>query len=113
MALPVLGTGKFRAWTAAGLPLAGGLLNAYVAGTSTRQNTYPSAVDAAAGTNPNANPVVLNASGEADVWVNQALAYKFILTDALSVVLETIDNYAPGAAYPSPFPSQWVPVLTA
>ena len=81
---PVL---KQRFLDANGLPLAGGLLNTYAAGTSTPQATYSNQ----AGT-PNANPVVLDSQGYADLWLDPTLSYKFVLTDSLSNVLITEDN---------------------
>ena len=60
-----------------GLPLPGGKLFSYVAGTSTPQATY---TDSTQGT-PNTNPVILNANGQAAVWLDPTLTYKFKLTD--------------------------------
>src|SRR6185312_15497483 len=48
----------------------------YQAGTTTKQNTY---TDSAGGT-PNTNPVVMNARGEANVWLDPTLSYKFVLS---------------------------------
>lgn len=60
-----------------GIPLQGGLLYSYAAGTSTPQVTY---TDSTQGT-ANTNPVVLNARGEASVWLDPTLTYKLLLTD--------------------------------
>lgn len=79
---------KFRAFDADGDPLNGGKLYSYIAGSSTPQATY---TDKAAGT-ANTNPVVLDANGEANVWLSDALNYKLVLTDADDVVLWTVDN---------------------
>ncbi len=68
---------KFQAFDSNGDPLVGGLLYTYAAGSTTPLTTYTSST---AGT-PNANPVVLNSRGEADVWL-QSLPYKFVLTAA-------------------------------
>lgn len=68
----------FTAFSPNGSPLAGGLLNTYIAGTTTRQATF---TDNSL-TVQNTNPVVLNASGQAVVCLNPLLAYKFVLTDA-------------------------------
>jgi len=70
-----------------GLPLAGGNLYSYAAGTAAPQVTYSDST----GT-PNTNPVVLDASGYADVWLNPALYYKFVLKDSLGNTLWTEDN---------------------
>jgi hypothetical protein len=70
-----------------GNPLAGGKLYSYAAGTSTPQATYSDQ----AGT-PNTNPVILNANGEANVWVDPSLNYKFMLADSSDVTQWTVDN---------------------
>lgn len=75
-------TGSFS-----GLPLAGGKLFSYAAGTTTPLATY---TDETAGT-PNTNPIILNAQGAGNVWLG-SLAYKFVLQDASSVVQWTVDN---------------------
>lgn len=67
-----------RFFDTSGNPLAGGKLYAYQSGTTTPQNTY---TDSSGGT-PNANPVILDANGEANVWLDPSLSYKFILKDS-------------------------------
>jgi hypothetical protein len=78
----------FRSWDNNGNPLVGGLLNTYAAGTTTPQATYTDSTLAT----PNTNPVILNFRGEAPVWMNPGLFYKFILTDALGNLLWSQDN---------------------
>ena len=70
-----------------GDPLAGGKLYCYAAGTSTPLATY---TDFGGGT-PNAHPVVLNARGEAAVWLG-TLPYYMELYSALNVLVWTADN---------------------
>lgn len=83
---------RFRAFDAAGNPLSGGKLNTYVGGTvATPQATYPTYADALAGTNANANPVILDANGEATAFGTNAF-YKFVLADSTNVTQWTIDN---------------------
>lgn len=91
MAGSVLGLPIFRAFTANGAPLVGGKLFSYAAGTSTPQATY---TDASLSV-PNANPVILDANGQAPVWLS-ALGYKLILQDSLGVVQWTLDNIVEG-----------------
>src|SRR5687768_4539553 len=79
---------KFCRYDSNGDPLAGGKLYTYQAGTTTNQATY---TDQDAGT-PNANPVILDASGCANVWLDPALSYKFVLKDSNDVTLWTVDN---------------------
>lgn len=70
--------------------LAGGKLYSYDAGTTTPRPTYPTMSDALASTNPNTNPVILDARGEANVVVKGAT--KLILMDADDTVIWTTDN---------------------
>lgn len=65
-------------------------LNLYVPGTSTRLNSYPTAADAAALTNANANPLVIASDGRLPaIWLNADA--KGVLTDENDVVKETVD----------------------
>ncbi len=57
-----------------GVPLAGGFVYSYAAGTTTPLATYQDALGAAA----NTNPVVLDAAGSASIWLSAA-AYKIVL----------------------------------
>jgi hypothetical protein len=70
----------------ASVPLVGGKLYSYIAGTSTPKDTYTSSTLGAV----NANPVILDTIGQADVWLNGS--YKFVLTDANDVLMWTVDN---------------------
>jgi hypothetical protein len=79
-----------------GEPLAGGIVCTYEAGTSTPQATYTDST----GSTPNANPVVLDSSGRANIWW-QAPAYKVVLaaggTCASPSGLQwTVDNFSVG-----------------
>lgn len=79
---------KFQAFDTNGNPLSGGKLYTYSAGTTTPQVTY---TDQGGGT-PNANPVVLDTRGEADVWLDPALVYKLVLADSADVTIWTVDQ---------------------
>ena len=70
-----------------GAPLAGGQVFTYLAGTSTPQTTYSNST----GTT-NTNPVVLDANGYADIWLDPTLAYKIVLMDANSNLLWSVDQ---------------------
>lgn len=59
-----------------GIPLAGGKLFTYAAGTTTKRATY---TDSTGGT-PNTNPIILDANGQCDVWLTDGQAYKFVLS---------------------------------
>lgn len=85
-----LGPGRVRYFKANGDLLPGGLLSVFEPGTTTNRDSYPTQADALAGTNANANPVVLDAEGYADVVLKGNS--KLVLKDADSVTLWTLDN---------------------
>jgi hypothetical protein len=70
-----------------GLPLVGGKLYTYAAGTTTPIATYTDNT----GTNQNTNPVILDSNGQASVWLTDTTTYKYVLTDANDVLLFTVD----------------------
>ena len=77
-----------------GVPLSGGLLYTYAAGTTTPQTTYTSV----SGVTANTNPVVLDSAGRVvgEIWLDQGQAYKFVLKTSAGVTIGTYDN-VPGA----------------
>lgn len=83
---------KLQFSDALGRPLSGGKLYTYASGTLTPQSTY---TDQAL-TQANANPVILDASGRATVFLSP-VAYKFILQNALGVVQWTADGVTEAA----------------
>lgn len=82
---PVL---RQRYFDANGNPLAGGKLYTYAAGTTTPQATYTDS----SGVTPNANPIILDANGEATMWLDPSLSYKFTLRNSSEAEQWTIDN---------------------
>ena len=76
-----------------GVPLAGGLIYTYQAGSSTPLVTYTDN----GGTVANANPIVLDASGRTpqEIWLLTGYSYKFVLQNADSVLIQTLDNIYP------------------
>ena len=96
---------KFREDDVNGLPLAGGKLYSYAAGTSTPQPTYTTQ----ALTTPNANPTILDASGRASIYVSDGVGYKFVLTDALGSLMWTEDNVQVPLVSPAPAPAGQMP----
>lgn len=76
-----------------GLPLPGGKLYTYIAGTSSPQATYTDYT----GSVPNTNPVILNANGQASVWLTIGQTYKLALTDALGNQVWSQDQILGGA----------------
>jgi microcystin-dependent protein len=82
---PVL---RQRYFDSNGDPLAGGKLYTYQSGTTTPQATYTDS----GGLTANANPLILDSSGYATMWLNPALSYKFVLKDSNDVTQWTTDN---------------------
>ena len=78
---------KLQFFGSDGSPLAGGKLYSYEAGTSTPLATYTDST----GTTENANPVILDARGEAGVWLSDA-AYKLVLKTSTDSTIWTVDN---------------------
>jgi hypothetical protein len=78
-----------------GLPLAGGKLYTYAAGTTTPLAAYTSI----SGATPHANPIVLDSAGRvpSEVWLTSTANYKFTLKTAADVEIWTKDN-VPGIA---------------
>jgi hypothetical protein len=75
---------------ATGLPLNGGLIYTYQAGSSTALPTYTSN----SGNIANTNPIVLNPDGRApnEIWLQSGYSYKFQIQTSLGVVVQTLDN---------------------
>jgi len=90
-------TAKAQFIDAAGIPLAGGFLYTYAAGTTTPQATY---TDSTAST-ANSNPIVLDSRGEANIWLSSA-DYKFVLCDSTNTEIWTVDNIAAPSTALSP-----------
>lgn len=78
----------FRGVNNQGLALVGGLLFTYAAGTTTPQATYVDSTQ----TTQNTNPVVLNSRGEANVWLDPSLTYKYVLQDSAGNPIWTVDH---------------------
>jgi hypothetical protein len=91
---PPVNTPKFRAFDANGKPLIGGKLWSYQAGTTTPKATYTDAT----GITPNTNPVILDSTGQANVFLGTG-TYKFMLENSLGVEQWTEDQIA-GATSP-------------
>lgn len=79
---------KARFENNSGTALSGGLIYFYEAGTTTAKDTYSDS----AGTVANANPVVLNSRGEADIFLQADGDYKVTVRDSAGVLIYTVDN---------------------
>ena len=87
--LSPIGNG-FQFLTTTGLPLNGGLIYTYQAGSSTPLATYTDVN----GTTANTNPIVLGTDGrpQNEIWLTYGYNYKFILKDSDGVTIQSYDN---------------------
>ena len=103
--LSPIGNG-FQFFNNDGLPLAAGKILTYQAGSTTPFTTYTDS----SGLIANTNPIILGTSGRppSEIWLEEGYFYKFVLTDASDVVIQTYDNLygiigvAPSPATPTP-----------
>jgi microcystin-dependent protein len=110
--LSPIGNG-FQFFTTTGLPLAGGKIYTYQAGSSTPLTTYTDNTGAVA----NANPIVLGSDGRPanEIWLTYGFNYKFILKTADETTIQTYDNLygiigvqaTSGATIPAGLISMW------
>lgn len=77
----------------AGLPLSGGLIYTYQAGSSTLLTTYTDVN----GNVANTNPIVLDSAGRTpnEIWLQTGYSYKFVIQTSAGVTLQTLDNLYP------------------
>jgi hypothetical protein len=78
---------KVQFFDANGEPLVGGKLYTYAAGTSSHLATYTDAT----GNTANANPVILDSRGEANVWLGPS-RYKWALYTSTDTLIWTVDG---------------------
>lgn len=73
-----------------GVPLSGGKIYTYVAGTTTPQTTYTSRSASTA----NTNPIILDAAGRTpqQIWSTEGVLYKYVVTDSNDVQIRVWDN---------------------
>jgi microcystin-dependent protein len=73
-----------------GVPLNGGLLYTYQAGSTTALTSYTDI----SGSIANSNPIVLDSAGRSsnEVWLTYGLNYKFVLKTSAGVTIGTYDN---------------------
>lgn len=72
-----------------GLPLIGGKVYTYAAGTNNPKATYTDS----AGAVPQANPILLNVRGEPASPIYWSGSYKVVVQDALGNTIYTVDNF--------------------
>ena len=75
-------------------PNAGGKVYTYEAGTSTPVTTYTSS----AATTPNANPIILDAKGECDLWITGQIKVNVLQSDDVQVTGWPVDNVGSGVS---------------
>jgi hypothetical protein len=75
------------------VPLSGGLIYQYQAGSSTLLTTYTTVN----GNVANANPIVLDASGRPsnEIWMQTGYSYKLVIQTSSGSTLQTLDNLYP------------------
>jgi hypothetical protein len=86
---PIGGAG-WQFFTNSGVPLSGGKLYTYAAGTTTPQVTYTSL----SGNTNHTNPIILDSAGRVpggEIWLDPQ-PYKFLLKDSNDVLIATYDN---------------------
>jgi hypothetical protein len=74
-----------------GVPLTGGLIYTYLAGTTTLTATYTTS----AGNIAHSNPIVLDSAGRVptgEIWITDGISYKFVLKTSDGSLLGTYDN---------------------
>lgn len=90
---PIAGAG-WQFFNNNGVPLSGGKLYTYEAGTTTPEPTYTSS----SGGTANTNPIVLDSAGRVpggnEVWLTNGQLYKFVLKTSADVQLWSADNVA-------------------
>lgn len=83
-------SGRFQGLDSAGIPLSGGKLWTYAAGTLTPLATYTTQ----SGGIENSNPVTLDSAGRAPVWLSSS-SYRMILKSAAGTTITDDDNISP------------------
>jgi hypothetical protein len=82
-----------------GVPLSGGKIYSYYAGTTTPLATYTTS----SGTIAHTNPIILDAAGRVpaggEIWLTTGIGYKFIVKTSTELLIVTLDNI-PSSAQP-------------
>ncbi len=105
---PVFGAGA-QLFNNSGVPLAGGKIYTFLAGSYTLVTTY---IDQTQGV-ANANPIILDASGRptSEIWLPGGLQYKFVVTDSANLPIGYTYDYVSGIndySVTPPAISEWV-----
>lgn len=87
---PIGGAGA-QFFSNTGVPLAGGLIYTYLAGTNTPAAVYTTS----AGNIAHSNPIVLDSAGRVptgEIWLSFNTSYKFVIKDSTGALIGTYDN---------------------
>lgn len=118
VSLSPLGGAGAQFFDNSGVPLSGGKIYTYAAGTTTPLTTYTTFQ----GNVPWTNPIVLDAAGRVpsggEIWLTNGPQYKFLLKDSNDVLIATYDNItgingtgiatnANNVEYDAPFPGSY------
>ena len=94
---------KIQFLTDAGAPLNGGKVYFYIPGTTTDKDTYTDQ----GGTVANANPVILDAYGRAEIWLGDDEFYDVVLKTSADVTVWSIDNISNSGALSTTSTDEW------
>lgn len=88
--LSFIGGAGWQFFDDSGLPLSGGKIYTYAAGTTTPLTTYTSRD----GLTANANPIILDAAGRTpqQIWSTEGLLYKYVVAKSNDVQIRVWDN---------------------
>lgn len=81
-------TPKQQFFDSNGNPLVAGKIYTYAGGTTTPIATYTSQ----SAISTNTNPIILDAQGRCEIWLQPTIAYKYVVADSNDVVQYTVDN---------------------
>jgi hypothetical protein len=87
---------KVQFLSSAGAPLVNGTVTVYLAGTTTPTDTWQDSSLSSL----NTNPITLDNRGEATIWLDSDVSYKFVLKNAGGVSQWSVDNISGAAAGP-------------
>lgn len=88
--LSFIGGAGWQFFTDSGVPLNGGKIYTYAAGTTTPLATYTSRTGLIA----NTNPIILDSAGRTpeQIWSTEGVLYKYVVANSNDVVIRTWDN---------------------
>lgn len=84
----IVNSPKQQFFNSNGLPLSGGKIQVYLAGTTTPSPTWKDQLQ----TTLNTNPILLDSRGEAVIWLQPGTIYDFVLMNPDNSVIYTVGN---------------------